>query len=125
MSQRLIFVIFTLKVFSGFFPFNNDLYISLKSAIERLCLNDSSVTIQTDSSPALGQGFRLGFLGLLHMEVFSERLEKEFGQNVIITTPSLPYQVKILGAKLIKHHGTDQITIYNPCNVSFEKEVLR
>jgi translation elongation factor EF-4 len=94
------------------------MYLSLRSAIDKLCLNDSSVSIQTDSSPALGQGFRLGFLGLLHMEVFGERLESEFAQQVIVTTPNLPYKVKIHGEKNIKHHGTDEIIVYNPCHVS-------
>jgi hypothetical protein len=106
------------QVFSGFFPINGDLYNPLRSAIEKLCLNDSSVSIQTDSSPALGQGFRLGFLGLLHMEVFGERLENEFSQQVIVTSPNLPYKVKLCGDKIIKHHGTDELIIYNPCNVS-------
>ncbi len=108
------------QVFSGFFPLNSDMYLSLKSAIEKLCLNDSSVSIQSDASPALGQGFRLGFLGLLHMEVFGERLETEFGQQVIVTSPNLPYKVKVCGEKAIKHYGTDQTIIYNPCHVSYE-----
>ena len=53
-------------------------------------MNDSSVKIEEDSSPALGQGYRIGFLGLLHMEVFKERLEKEFNQSVVITSPNVP-----------------------------------
>ena len=67
-----------------------------------------------DTSPALGQGYRLGFLGLLHMEVFKERLEKEFDQSVIITSPNVPYRVKLNNQKLIKLHGADELVIVNP-----------
>lgn len=97
-----------------------DEYNTLKSSLEKLCLNDSSVTISNDSSPALGQGFRLGFLGLLHMEVFSERLEKEFFQSVIITAPNLSFKVKLKNPKLIKVHKSDEIMILNPCDASYK-----
>jgi translation elongation factor EF-4 len=83
-----------------------------------LSINDSSVSISFDTSPALGQGYRLGFLGLLHMEVFKERLEKEFDQSVIITSPNVPYKVKLNNQKLIKLHGKDELIIVNPTLVN-------
>ena len=67
----------------------------MKTAIERVCLNDYSVTVSLESSPALGTGWRLGFLGILHMEVFTQRLEDEFDASVIVTPPSVPYKVKL------------------------------
>ena len=69
----------------------------LKSAIEKVSLNDYSVTVEAETSPALGFGYRLGFLGLLHLEVFSQRLEDEYDAEVLITTPSVPFKV-ILGS---------------------------
>uniref|UniRef100_A0A3Q2EH78 GTP binding elongation factor GUF1 n=1 Tax=Cyprinodon variegatus TaxID=28743 RepID=A0A3Q2EH78_CYPVA len=74
----------------------------VQHAIERLTLNDSSVTVQRDSSLALGAGWRLGFLGLLHMEVFNQRLEQEYNASVIVTAPTVPYKVLLSSAKLIK-----------------------
>ncbi len=68
----------------------------LKSAIEKVSLNDYSVTVEPETSPALGFGYRLGFLGLLHLEVFSQRLEDEYDAEVLITTPSVPYKVRII-----------------------------
>ena len=65
----------------------------LKSAIEKVSLNDYSVTVEPETSPALGFGYRLGFLGLLHLEVFSQRLDDEYDAEVLITTPSVPYKV--------------------------------
>ena len=104
-------------VFAGIFPTDQSQYTSLKNAIEKLLLNDSSVSVGMDSSAALGQGWRLGFLGLLHMDVFCERLEQEYSTPVIITTPNVPYRVRIHGEKNIKLHGTDELTILNPCNL--------
>ena len=89
----------------------------LRQSIEKLSVNDSSVSILEDSSPALGQGYRIGFLGLLHMEVFKERLEKEFNQSVIITSPNVPYKIKLTNKKLIKMHGKEELTIINPTHV--------
>ena len=67
----------------------------MKTAIERVCLNDYSVAVSLETSPALGTGWRLGFLGILHMEVFTQRLEDEYDANVIVTPPSVPYKVKL------------------------------
>ena len=104
-------------MFSGFFPEDPEHFVQLRRSIEKLSVNDSSVSISEDSSPALGQGYRLGFLGLLHMEVFKDRLEKEFDQSVIITAPNVPYKVRFSHPKMIKHHGTNEIIIVNPTQV--------
>ena len=66
----------TLQVFAGVYPMESSEYPSMRTAVEKLTLNDSSVTVHRDSSIALGQGWRLGFLGLLHMDVFRQRLEE-------------------------------------------------
>uniref|UniRef100_A0A286XEJ1 GTP binding elongation factor GUF1 n=1 Tax=Cavia porcellus TaxID=10141 RepID=A0A286XEJ1_CAVPO len=89
-------------VFAGMYPTDQSEYNNLKSAIEKLTLNDSSVTVHRDSSLALGAGWRLGFLGLLHMEVFNQRLEQEYNTSVILTTPTVPYKAILSSAKLIK-----------------------
>ena len=104
-------------VYAGIFPVDPAQFIVLKSAIEKLLLNDSSVSVGMDSSAALGQGWRLGFLGLLHLDVFCERLEQEYSTPVIMTTPNVPYRVRIHGEKNIKLYGTDEITILNPCDM--------
>ncbi|XP_051930329.1 LOW QUALITY PROTEIN: translation factor Guf1, mitochondrial [Hippocampus zosterae] len=101
-------------VFAGMYPVDQSEYPGLRSAIERLTLNDSSVTVQRDSSLALGAGWRLGFLGLLHMEVFNQRLEQEYNASVIITAPTVPYKAVLSSAKLIKEHGKEEITVVNP-----------
>ncbi|NXA14869.1 GUF1 factor, partial [Sapayoa aenigma] len=89
-------------VFAGMYPVDQTEYNNLKSALERLTLNDSSVTVHRDSSLALGAGWRLGFLGLLHMEVFNQRLEQEYNMSVILTAPTVPYKAVLSSAKLIK-----------------------
>lgn len=101
-------------VFAGMFPMDQSEHSGLRSAIERLTLNDSSVTVQRDSSLALGAGWRLGFLGLLHMEVFNQRLEQEYNASVIVTAPTVPYKAHLSSPKLIKEHGAEVVTIVNP-----------
>lgn len=81
-------------VFSGIYPVDNTEFELLRDAIEKLTLNDASVTVEKKSSTALGLGFRCGFLGLLHMDVFKQRLEQEYDINVIITAPSVLYKIK-------------------------------
>ncbi|KAF3421187.1 hypothetical protein E2986_08656 [Frieseomelitta varia] len=103
-------------VFSGLYPIEKSEFEVLKTAIEKLILNDSSVTVAMETSVALGQGWRLGFLGLLHMEVFMQRLEQEYGAHSVVTTPSVTYKAKIFGKKNVKQYRTDMISFNNPAN---------
>jgi GTP-binding protein LepA len=80
-------------VFSGLYPIDGDEFTDLREALEKLRLNDSSFTYEPETSGALGFGFRCGFLGLLHMEIVRERLEREFGLSLISTAPSVEYRV--------------------------------
>ena len=96
-------------VFSGMFPVDNDQYHDLKEALERLKLNDSSITFEPESSNALGFGFRCGFLGMLHMEIAQERLEREYNLSLVITAPSVVY-------KVVKTNG-EVVMIDNPANL--------
>ncbi|MDR0599746.1 MAG: translation elongation factor 4 [Treponema sp.] len=84
-------------VFSSIYPVDSNDYEEFKTSLEKLKLNDASLVYEKDSSAALGFGFRCGFLGLLHLEVIQERLEREFGQSVIFTAPSVKYKVRLRG----------------------------
>lgn len=81
------------KVFASLFPEIKEDYLSLKESIQKLALNDASLSIQEDYSPLLGQGYRVGFLGLLHLEITKERLEREFFVDTVVTVPSVEYHV--------------------------------
>lgn len=95
-------------VFSSVYPANSEDFDSLSEAIERYKLNDASVVFKKDSSTALGQGYRCGFLGLLHLEIFEERMEREFSQSIIMTAPSVEYRFVLKGGEVV--------TVENPAN---------
>lgn len=82
-------------VYAGFFPVSNDDYQTLKDAIEKLSLSDSALQFEPENSPVLGFGVRIGFLGLLHLDIIKERLEREYGLDLVITNPSTDYQVTL------------------------------
>ncbi len=93
-------------VFAGVYPVDTDDYEELRASIEKLQLNDASLTFEPESSLALGFGFRCGFLGLLHMEIVQERLTREFNMDVITTVPNVQYKVKLTNGQ--------EIDVYNP-----------
>ncbi|XP_076243574.1 translation factor waclaw [Calliopsis andreniformis] len=103
-------------VFSGVYPLDQSQFNTMRTAIEKLTLNDSGVSVVTDTSLALGQGWRIGFLGLLHMEVFMQRLEQEYGAQPIVTVPNVTYKAKIFGSKNIKKYGSDIVIFNNPAH---------
>lgn len=89
-------------VYAGFFPVSNDQYKDLREAVEKLALSDSALQFEPENSPVLGFGLRIGFLGLLHMDIIRERLEREFGLELIITNPSTNYEVVMASGEVIE-----------------------
>lgn len=102
-------------VFSGIYPIVGDKYDELKEALEKLQLNDAALIFEPETSLALGFGFRCGFLGLLHMEIVQERLEREFNLDIIITAPSVIYKVNKTSGNIVE--------ITNPYNMPKSTEV--
>lgn len=96
-------------VFAGVYPVNSDDYQNLKDAIDKLRLNDSSFTSDPETSTALGFGFRCGFLGLLHMEIIQERLEREFGIDLITTAPTVRYRVATKNGQVAEIDSPSQL----------------
>jgi len=92
-------------VFAGVYPIDAEDFENLRAALEKLQLNDASLTFQPESSVALGFGFRCGFLGLLHMEIIQERLDREFNMDVITTVPNVSYKVHDKKGKMIEVHN--------------------
>ena len=88
-------------VFCGLYPIDSKKYLELKEALEKLKLNDASLSFEPETSKALGFGFRCGFLGMLHMDVIEERIEREFGIDLIATSPSVVYEVTLTDGEII------------------------
>jgi GTP-binding protein LepA len=101
-------------VFAGLFPTDSDEYPALRDALERLKLNDASLVYEPETSQALGFGFRCGFLGLLHMEIVRERLEREFDLDLLVTAPSVAYRV-------LERNG-ERLEVHNPAEMPRELE---
>ena len=104
-------------VFAGLYPTESEQYMELKEALEKLRLNDSSFTFEPETSLALGFGFRCGFLGLLHMEIIQERLEREFGLTLITTAPTVVYRVT-------KSDGS-VVDVQNPSHLPSPQQLVR
>ena len=96
-------------VYAGFFPNSNAYYDALKEAVEKLSLSDSVLHYTPENSPVLGFGLRLGFLGLLHMDIVRERLEREYGLELIVTNPSTSYQVKLTDGTALTIESADEL----------------
>ena len=92
-------------LFAGVYPTDADQYEELRASLEKLQLNDASLTFVPESSAALGFGFRCGFLGLLHMEIVQERLDREFNMDVIATVPNVSYNLYTTKGELIEVHN--------------------
>jgi GTP-binding protein LepA len=101
-------------VFAGIFPTDSDDYPELRDALERLKLNDASLSYEPETSQALGFGFRCGFLGLLHMEIVRERLEREFDLDLLITAPNVAYRATT--------RTGDEVEVHNPAEMPRELE---
>jgi len=104
-------------VFSSIYPVSSEDYISLSEALEKYKLNDAALVFQKDSSPAMGMGFRCGFLGLLHLEIVQERLEREFGQSIIMTVPSVEYRFQLTDGETVNVDNP----LYYPDPATIEK----
>ena len=104
-------------VFAGIYATQGEEYTELREAIEKLSLNDASLSYEPESSPILGHGFRCGFLGLLHMDIVRERLEREFNLSLIVTVPAVKFIVTIT--------GDQQITVVNPTDFPNPAEIIK
>jgi GTP-binding protein LepA len=104
-------------VFAGIYPTEANDYQDLREAMEKLKLNDASLSYEMENSPLLGHGFRCGFLGLLHMDIVYERLEREFGLSLVVTAPGVEY--------LITKTGGEKITVINPGELPDPSQIVR
>jgi GTP-binding protein LepA len=96
-------------VFCGLFPIDTDRYADLRDALDRLALNDAALSYEPETSDALGFGFRCGFLGLLHMDIVRERLEREYDLDLLATTPNVRYEVEVRGPELVEVHSPTEM----------------
>ncbi len=104
-------------VFGGIFPIDASDFPHLRTSLDKLTLNDSSLIYEAESSSALGFGFRVGFLGLLHMDIVQERLEREYNLNLIFTAPTVVYKVYT--------HTGDEVRVENPSKLPSTTEIER
>ncbi len=104
------------KVFASIYPENKDDFLDLKESLEKLGLNDASLSISQDYSPLLGQGFKVGFLGMLHLEITKERLKREYNLDTVVTMPSVKYRVKLKNGKIVDVTGAYQMP--EPFNIA-------
>lgn len=111
-------------VYCGLYPVESNDYGALKDALEKLSLNDSSLVYEPESSKALGFGFRAGFLGLLHMDVVQERLEREYGLNLILTSPSVKYEVDLTDGETILVSNPSELPVPNKIKCIKEPYVM-
>ncbi len=103
-------------VFCGLFPIDTDRYEDLREALERLALNDAALSYEPETSDALGFGFRCGFLGLLHMDIVRERLEREYDLELLATTPNVSYEVNLI-------HGDEPVEVHSPSHMPDPGEI--
>jgi GTP-binding protein LepA len=96
-------------VFCGLFPIDTDRYEDLRDALDRLALNDAALSYEPETSDALGFGFRCGFLGLLHMDIVRERLEREYDLELLATTPNVRYEVEVRGGETVEVHSPTEM----------------
>ena len=96
-------------VFAGLFPTDSDQYPELRDALEKLKLNDAALSYEPETSRALGFGFRCGFLGLLHMDIVRERLEREHDLDLLVTAPNVAYRVQTLDGSWVEVHNPAQM----------------
>ena len=101
------------RVFAGVFPVNAEDFENLREALDKLHLNDASLNYEPETSQALGFGFRCGFLGMLHMEIIQERLEREYNLDLITTAPTVVYEVEQTNGEVIKIHNPSQLPVVN------------
>ena len=101
------------NVFAGIFPVSSDDYESFRDALDKLKLNDASFSFEPETSQALGFGFRCGFLGMLHMEIIQERLEREYDLDLITTAPTVVYQVHMTNGEVIEIHNPAELPATN------------
>jgi GTP-binding protein LepA len=107
-------------VFCGLFPIDTDRYEDLREALDRLSLNDAALSWEPETSQALGFGFRCGFLGLLHMDIVRERLEREYDLDLLATTPNVSYEVELIGGEVVEVHSP--VDLPDPASIADIRE---